>query len=164
VVEVVGFYEKTPLIVFRYRLGGLLNSTSEKTTEFHVIQVMGRLQQEFNIDLDDFCVTLSEREIPAHYWVNLELSAESRLDRPEILLQRFDEVLQEENGHYQIMRRDQVPAPGLRILERGSFESLRHRLIREGKGENQLKIPHVSEDRKLLADLAVAHEIRWPYD
>jgi GH3 auxin-responsive promoter len=164
VVEVVGFYEKTPLIVFRYRLGGLLNSTSEKTTEFHVIQVMQRLQQEFNISLDDFCVTLSEKEIPAHYWVNLELSADSRLDRPEALLQRFDEVLQEENGHYQIMRRDQVPAPGLRILERGSFETLRQRLIRQGKGENQLKIPHVSEDRTLLANLAVAHEIRWPYD
>jgi hypothetical protein len=162
VVEVVGFYEKTPLIVFRYRLGGLLNSTSEKTTEFHVIQVMQRLQQEFNISLDDFCVTLSDQEIPAHYWVNLELSAESRLDRPELLLQRFDEVLQEENGHYQIMRRDQVPAPGLRILERGSFESLRHRLIRKGRGENQLKIPHVSEDRALLADLTVADELRWP--
>jgi hypothetical protein len=162
VVEVVGFYEKTPLIVFRYRLGGLLNSTSEKTTEFHVIQVMQRLQQEFNISLDDFCVTLSEKEIPAHYWVNLELSAEARLDQPESLLKRFDEVLQEENGHYQIMRRDQVPAPGLRILQHGSFETLRHRLIQKGRGENQLKIPHVSEDRTLLADLAVAHEIRWP--
>jgi GH3 auxin-responsive promoter len=162
VVEVVGFYEKTPLIVFRYRLGGLLNSTSEKTTEFHVIQVMQRLQQEFEISLDDFCVTLSEQEIPAHYWVNLELSPESRLDRPESLLKRFDEVLQEENGHYQIMRRDQVPAPGLRILDHGSFENLRHRLIRKGRGENQLKIPHVSEDRTLLANLSVAQEVRWP--
>ncbi|WP_404785482.1 GH3 auxin-responsive promoter family protein [Altericista sp. CCNU0014] len=162
VVEVVGFYEKTPLIAFRYRLGGLLNSTSEKTTEFHVIQVMQRLQQEFRIGLEDFCVTLSEREIPAHYWVNLELSADSSLDRPEALLQRFDEVLQEENGHYQIMRRDQVPSPGLRILERGSFETVRHRLLKQGRGENQLKIPHISEDRALLANLKIAREVSWP--
>jgi hypothetical protein len=162
VVEVVGFYEKTPLIAFRYRLGGLLNSTSEKTTEFHVVQVMQRLQQEFNLSLEDFCVTLSEQEIPAHYWVNLELSDDSRLDRPEALLRRFDEVLQEENGHYQIMRRDQVPSPGLRIFERGSFETLRLRLLKKGAAENQLKVPHVSEDRTLLVDLKIAQEILWP--
>jgi hypothetical protein len=163
VVEVVGFYEKTPLIVFRHRLGGLLNSTSEKTTEFHVVQVMGRLQQEFNLSLDDFCVTLSDQEIPAHYWVNLELSASSSsLDRPDVFLRRFDEVLQEENGHYQIMRRDQVPSPGLRILESGSFEILRHRLLQKGTAENQLKVPHVSEDRALLAGLTIAQEIHWP--
>lgn len=162
VVEVVGFYEKTPLIVFRHRLGGLLNSTSEKTTEFHVVRVMQRLQQEFGLSLEDFCVTLSEQDIPAHYWVNLELSPESSLDRPEAFLRRFDAVLQEENGHYQILRRDQVPAPGLRILKHGSFETLRHRLLKNGMAENQLKVPHVSEDRALLANLKVAQEIPWP--
>jgi hypothetical protein len=162
VVEVVGFYEKTPLIVFRHRLGGLLNATSEKTTEFHVVQVMQRLQQEFSLSLEDFCVTLSSHEIPAHYWVNLELSPECSLDRPEALLKRFDEVLQEENGHYQILRRDQVPAPGLRILDHGSFETLRHRLLKNGMPENQLKVPHVSEDRTLLANLIVVQEVPWP--
>jgi hypothetical protein len=162
VVEVVGFYEKTPLIAFRYRLGGLLNSTSEKTTEFHVVQVMQRLQQEFNLSLEDFCVTLSDQEIPAHYWVNLEMSDDAYLAHPEALLRRFDEVLQEENGHYQIMRRDQVPAPGLRIFERGSFETLRHRLLQKGAAENQLKVPHVSEDRTLLVHLKIAQEILWP--
>ena len=36
VVEVLGFYEQAPLIAFRHRCGGLLSSTTEKTTEFHV--------------------------------------------------------------------------------------------------------------------------------
>ena len=30
VVEVVGFYHQTPILVFRHRQGGLLSSTSEK--------------------------------------------------------------------------------------------------------------------------------------
>jgi hypothetical protein len=162
VVEVVGFYQKTPLIVFRHRLGGLLNSTSEKTTEFHVVQVMRHLQQEFDLQLEDFCVTLSEHEIPAHYWVNLELGPTSYLENPDHLLRRFDAVLQQENGHYQIMRRDQVPPPGLRILAPGSFEQLRHHLVQRGNAENQLKIPHISEDRRLLAQLPITQEIRWP--
>ncbi|MEO0685129.1 MAG: GH3 auxin-responsive promoter family protein, partial [Cyanobacteria bacterium J06649_11] len=40
VVEVIGWYEQTPIIVFRHRLGGLLSSTTEKTTEYHATQVM----------------------------------------------------------------------------------------------------------------------------
>jgi hypothetical protein len=162
VVEVVGFYEKTPLIVFRYRLGGLLNSTSEKTTELHVTLTLRRLQQEFNLDLEDFCVTLSEHDIPAHYWVNIELDPHSTLDNPKALLQRFDAILQQENGHYQVMRRDQVPPPGLRILEHGSFDTFRQQLLQRGTGENQLKVPHISENRTLLTHLRVETEIPWP--
>jgi hypothetical protein len=162
VVEVVGFYQKTPLIVFRYRLGGLLNSTSEKTTEFHVIQTLRRLQQEFNFNVEDFCVTLSEHEIPAHYWVNLELDSDSGVENLEALLQRFDAILQQENGHYQVMRRDQVPPPGLRILEQGSFEILRRQMVQKGMGENQLKVPHISENRTLLSHLGIETEIHWP--
>ncbi|MGB8698855.1 MAG: GH3 auxin-responsive promoter family protein [Thermosynechococcaceae cyanobacterium] len=161
VVEVVGFYAKTPLIVFRYRLGGQLNSTSEKTTEFHVVQVMNRLQEEFNVKLEDFCITLSETDIPAHYWVNLELCPGSELSNSAVLLQRFDTLLQEENGHYQVMRRDQVPPPGLRILAQGSFESLRLRLKQRGIPENQLKIPHISEDRNLLNELKIVQQLIW---
>ncbi len=162
VVEVVGFYEKTPLIVFRYRLGGLLNSTSEKTTEFHVISTMRRLQQEFNLNLEDFCVTLSDQDIPAHYWVNIELDAQSVLENPDALLQRFDAILQEENEHYQVMRRDQVPPPGLRILEPGSFDIFRRQLLKRGTGENQLKVPHISENRTLLTHLKIESEVHWP--
>jgi len=55
------------------RRGGL-SSTTEKTTEFHVTQVMQALQQEFSLPLEDFCITLSENDVPAHYLVNIELA------------------------------------------------------------------------------------------
>ncbi len=159
VVEVVGFFEKTPLIVFRHRLGGQLNSTSEKTTEFHVTQVMQQLQAEFGLRLDDFCVTLSKQDIPAHYWVNIELAPHHSLNDPQRFLERFDNCLKQENQHYQIMRQDQVPPPQLRILQPGSFERLRQRLLRQGAPENQLKLPHISEDRGLLDEFTVVQEI-----
>jgi hypothetical protein len=161
VVEVVGFYNQTPMIVFRHRVGGQINSTSEKTTEFHVIQVMRRLQEEFGIALDDFCVTLSEQGIPSHYWVNVELKGGERLEQPIQFLHRFDEVLQEENSHYQVMRKDQVPPPHLRVLASGSFDQLRQRLLQEGIPEHQLKVPHVSEDRQLLQNFGVQKEVPW---
>jgi hypothetical protein len=153
VVEVVGFYEQTPLITFCYRRGGLLSSTTEKTTEFHVVQVMQQLQQEFNISLDDFCITLSSNEFPARYLVNIELSGRQQLDSPITFLQRFEYWLREFNNPYGTVRDSQVPPPRLHILAPGSFAKLRQRQVDRGMFDSQLKIPHISEDRNFLSDL-----------
>jgi len=159
VVEVVGFYEQTPLIVFRHRLGGLLSSTTEKTTEFHVTQVMQQLQQDF-MPLENFCITLSEQEIPAHYWVNIELIPGHPLKDPRAFLTQFDRRLKAIHTSYEVKRRDQVPPPRLRIFAPGSFAMIRQQMVQRGIPESQLKFPHISEDRQLLAGLKIEQEIR----
>ena len=161
VVEVLGFYEQTPLIVFRYRRGGLLSSTTEKTTEFHVTQVMQALQQEFNLSLEDFCITLSEDVIPAYYLVNIELTPGQTLSNPQAFLARFDSKLKEVHTSYEVKRRDQVPPPRLRILQPGSFAILRQRQLQKGIPDSQLKFPHISEARSFLAGLVVDKEVSW---
>lgn len=158
VIEVVGFYNQTPLIVFRHRRGGLLSSTTEKTTEFHATQTMQALQQEFNLHLEDFCITLSEREIPAHYWVNIELAADQQLNQPKQFLRRFDEWLGEFNRPYRTVRSSEVPPPRLRILAPGSFAIVRQRQLLRGTSDSQLKIPHINEDRQFLDGLTVLEE------
>jgi hypothetical protein len=153
VVEVVGFYEQTPLIVFRHRRGGLLSSTTEKTTEFHVAQVMQILQQEFGIGLDDFCITLSDHEFPSRYLVNIELALGYTLEQPQQFLERFDYWLGEFNRPYATVRSDQVPPPQLRILAPGSFGIVRQRQLLRGTSDSQLKVLHITEDRYYLDDL-----------
>lgn len=160
IVEVVGFYEQTPLLVFRYRRGGLLSSTTEKTTEFHVTQVMQTLQQEFNVSLEDFCITLSEDVIPAYYLVNIELTPNQILNHPQAFLASFDQKLKEIHTSYEVKRKDQVPPPKLRILQVGSFVKLRQRQLQKGVPDSQLKFPHISEDRNFLAGLVVEQEFR----
>ncbi|MBW4573741.1 MAG: GH3 auxin-responsive promoter family protein [Aphanothece sp. CMT-3BRIN-NPC111] len=164
VVEVVGFYNQVPKLVFRHRRGGLLSSTTEKTTEFHVIQVMQTLQREFALSLEEFCVTLSEHDVPAHYLVNIELTPGHTLSDPQAFLDRFDRHLQEIHVSYEVKRRDQVPPPRLQILAPGSFAIIHQRLRERGIPETQLKIPHISEDRKFLAGLSVQQEVRLPED
>lgn len=159
VVEVLGFYHQAPLLVFRHRLGGLLSSTTEKTTEFHATQVMQRLQQDFGLKLENFCITLSESGIPAHYLVNIELSAGQTLSNPQAFIHQFDRQLKEIHTSYEVKRRDQVPPPCLRILAPGSFDQIRRRLIQRGIPESQLKFPHITEDRQFLAGLTVEHEV-----
>lgn len=164
VIEVVGFYEQTPLIVFRHRLGGLISSTTEKTTEAHATQVMQALQQEFSLQLEDFCITLSENDFPARYLINIELAPGSRLADPQAFLDRCERQLQAANTHYQISRKDPIPPPRLRILAPGSFAILRQRQLEKGIPDSQLKFPHISEDRNFLSGLEIEQEVRLPGD
>jgi hypothetical protein len=164
VVEVVGFYEQAPLLVFRYRRGGFISSTTEKTTEFHATQVMQSLQQQFNLKLEDFCITLSGDEFPSRYLIYIELNNEVKLEDPEAFLDNCDRKLQEVNTHYQISRKDPIPPPRLRILAPGSFGIIRQRQLQKGIPDSQLKFPHISEDRNFMAGLTVEREIRLPED
>ncbi|MBD3881429.1 GH3 auxin-responsive promoter family protein [Phormidium tenue FACHB-886] len=164
VVEIDGFFEGAPLMIFRHRRGGVMSASTEKTTEFHAIQVMQRLQQTFDIALENFCITLSEDKIPPYYLVNIELAPGAELLDPEKFLQHFDATMQEVQAFYEIKRRDQIPPPRLRILEPGSFAKLRQRMLQRGVAEDLLKFPHLSEDRTLMAGLAVAQEVRLAED
>ncbi|NJR38415.1 MAG: GH3 auxin-responsive promoter family protein [Leptolyngbyaceae cyanobacterium CSU_1_4] len=159
VVEVVGFFEQAPLIVFRHRQGGLLSSTTEKTTEFHATQTLQALQQEFNVRLEDFCITLSKTECPARYVLNVELAFGQTLDRPTQFLERFEHWMGEFNNLYRIARQGQVPPSTLRILAPGSFARVRQRQVDRGMFDSQLKFPHISEDRSFLADFGVLQEV-----
>lgn len=164
VVEVAGFFEQTPLIVFRHRRGGVMSSSTEKTSEFHVLQTMQILQEAFNISLEYFCITLSKDATLPHYLVNIELAPHVTLADPEKFLQKFDDTLKEVHAFYAIKRRDQIPLPRLRILKPGSLQQLRQRMIQQGMAESQLKFPHVSEDRDILAGLAIEQEVRLEGD
>jgi hypothetical protein len=165
VVEVVGFYNTTPLIVFRYRRGGTLSATTEKTTEYHATQVMQTLQQEFGLPLEDFCLTLSESVISPHYLANIELLPGQTLENPQAFLASFERQLQAANTSYAVKRPiNVIPPPRLRILKPGSFAILRQRQLERGVPDSQLKFPHISQDRQFLAGLAVEQEIRLPED
>ncbi|MEO0373809.1 MAG: GH3 auxin-responsive promoter family protein [Cyanobacteria bacterium P01_A01_bin.17] len=158
VVEVEGFYEQTPLLIFRYRRGGVMTSVGEKITEFHALQVMQKLQRDFDLRLENFCFTLTY-DAPAQYLINIELAAGQQLTDPVAFLGAFDATLKELHTMYALKRRDQVQPPHLRILAPGSFEQVRQRMIQNGAVASQLKMPHVTEDREFLAGITVTQEI-----
>ncbi|MEB3217768.1 MAG: GH3 auxin-responsive promoter family protein [Nostocales cyanobacterium 94392] len=159
VVQVVGWYQKTPLITFRHRLGGVLSSTTEKTSEFHVTQVMQQLQKQFNLSLENFCITLSEDGIPPCYLVNIELASGNSLNNPQKFIIEFDRLLQEIHISYAAKRPTPIPSPRLRIMAAGSFATIRQRLLKRGIPASQLKFPHLSDDRQFLSGLTVEQEI-----
>lgn len=161
IVEIGDFFEQTPTMIFRHRRGGILSSTAEKTTEAHVTDVMRDLQQEFSLTVHDFFVTLSEKEFPPYYLLNIELPSETNLTDADLkrFLHRFDERLQQANRRYESKRKDEIPSPRLRLLSKGSFDVVRQRQIDRGIPDSQLKFPHISEDRQLFRGLTVEREV-----
>lgn len=165
VVEIDGVVGNAPQFVFRHRQGGVLSSSTEKTTEHHVTEVMQYLQQEFGVKFDNFCITLAKDIVPSPYLVNVEIARGSTLNNPNALLQAFDRKLMDIHQSYAVKRLDgQVPVPRLRVLASGSFARLRQRMIDRGTVESQIKFPLVTEDRNWLDDLTVIEEIRSESD
>lgn len=148
--------------MFRYRQGRTLSATTEKPSEFHATQVMQRLQQDFELLLENFCITLSNYKIPPCYLVNIELATGAVLREPQAFIRQFDRYLREIQPSYAVKRPDQIPAPRLRILASGSFDTLQQRVLQAKNTESQFKFPHISEDRQLLAGLLIAQEVLMP--
>ena len=160
VVEVIGFYEQAPLIVFRYRQGGTLSATTEKTTEYHATRALQAAQRDHSVQLKDFCITLSEQITFAYYVINVEVSADSPLEDPQAFLDQCDRYLQLENASYGEKRTSgEIGEPRLRLLAPGSFTILYARQIKPGMTDAQLKFPHISGDRSFMDGIEVEQEI-----
>lgn len=163
VIEVVGFYEQAPLIVFRYRQGGLLSATTEKTTEHQANRALQAAQKDWNITLVDFCITLSEQVTFAYYLINVEVAADSPLTDPAGFLASCDRHLQAENINYAAKRQTgDVGPPRLRLLPPGSFETLYARQQSTRSSDAQLKFPHINGDRRFMDGIPVLQEIELP--
>ncbi|MEA5463770.1 GH3 auxin-responsive promoter family protein [Leptothoe sp. PORK10 BA2] len=163
VLQVIDMRQGVPVVVFRYRQGGTLSAITEKTTEYHVSQVMAALQGDsFDLAIEDFCVTLSESLVEPYYILNVELTDTARLSDPKAFLQAFDHKMQQANESYGLKRqKNDITAPQLNVLAPGSFKQLRQQRLKPGALDDaQVKLAHISCDRTLLQDIHITHQFR----
>ncbi len=160
ILQVIGKRHGVPIIVFRYRRGGTLSAISEKTTEYHVTQVMAALQG--NLPIEDFCVTLSESLIDPYYVLNIELAGNNKLSDPKQFLAAFDHHMQQTNESYGFKRqKNDITRPQLNLLAPGSFKQLRQQRLKPGISDDvQVKLAHISCDRTLLDSITIIQQIR----
>ncbi len=72
VIRVVGFYNETPMIEFRYRKKNLLSLTGEKVTEDQLISAVQGLEHRSGIRFTDFCVYPNQMGKRGRYEVFVE--------------------------------------------------------------------------------------------
>ncbi len=150
IVEVVGFRQATPEIVFLHKAGNVLSLTGEKVTEDQVVLAMREVERDFR-EVKGFTVTL-ELMNPPRYVLAVELAvdcaasaaAPSAVGRWQQILKAFERHLRRLNPEYAEKRASgRLASPRLLILASGTYLAHRAACAAAGRPDGQIKPPHL---------------------
>lgn len=157
-VEVVGFYENTPVIQFVQKGMGVSSITGEKLTEEQVQIALCYAVRQLNMKAIDHFTFAVQLGLPPHYVCFIELKQELPESVADEFLRVFEQSLQLQNIEYKDKRvTKRLGPPTLQILPGGTFTKLRQQRVAEGAPEAQVKIPLLNASknfREMLATLS----------
>ena len=138
VVEVVDFYNKTPVIVFRRKGRGMTSITGEKLSVNQVMYAFATASHASNLRIDHFKAEADHKN--ARYVFKVEISAGLTEEQGKQLLKKLDEELSTLNIEYDAKRKSQrLNEPVLYLMNPGWYDNLKKKLISEGKRLFQAK-------------------------
>lgn len=144
VVKVVGFYNNSPKIEFLYRKNQLLNMVSEKTTEQHLKYAIDKTVNKLNLKLVDYTTYPDNNTTPGRYIIYLELRDFNNEYNILEIEKKLDFELKNANLAYGRFRNNnRLNQLKLVIVEEGTFNNLKDKLVRKGASRSQLKVPRV---------------------
>lgn len=144
VIRVVGFHNNSPEIVFEYRVGQLLNMTSEKTNELQLVSAIRNVRRIFNLNIVDYITEPDNTVTPGRYIIYIELS--NKIDKMKLkrIEKHLDIELSRSNPAYDRARYNfKLSKLKVVILKQGTFSKIQEALYYKGVSKNQIKIPRV---------------------
>ena len=146
VIEVTGFYNKTPLMRFVKRSGAAISMYGEKTTEEALRETAFGACREQNLELYDYCVCPYGHSAPGKYIFLYELNGDYKNKlNIEQLRDTTEKLLEEANPVYRAVVEDgRCGELEVRILQEETFLLYRDLMIAKGKSAAQLKPVHVT--------------------
>ena len=154
VVKVIGYYNQSPKIKFLYRKNQLLNMVAEKTTESHVKTALQSVAHDLKFNLIDYTTYADNSITPGRYLIYLEVENFNSKDGIYIVESKLDLALQKSNLAYERFRkRNRLGKLKIRFVKRGTFSKLKKKLTDNVGSGNQIKIPRIIYDRKIIESL-----------
>ncbi len=140
IVEICDFYFDAPVISFCYRKKQMVNVAGEKMDMGSVASVIDEFEEEYQLDVNDFCVYMDEDEIPARYVILIELNRSMVPVLPEDIHRRIDQMFRRVNLDYDDCRKlKEIGMPKVVFLKQGTFEAYKEHLRNSGKEVGQHK-------------------------
>lgn len=138
IVQVQGYYNKTPQIVFLRKGRGMANITGEKLSVNQVIEAIQRASRATGVLPSHFKAEADTER--ARYLVRIEPSHPLRREDAEAFLRETDRALSEINLEYKAKRDSQrLKPPALHVMREGWYERERRRQVGSGKRMFQAK-------------------------
>ncbi|GIW79690.1 MAG: hypothetical protein KatS3mg105_1497 [Gemmatales bacterium] len=143
VVQVTGFYNRTPLVEFLSKGSLFANITGEKLSEYHVTRAMSATQQEMNLEFTTYSLAPCWNDDQPYYGLFIEEQDGLAPEQGRRLAEALDRYLCRANIEYESKRHSERLGP-VRIewLKPGTWAKWDHeRLLRSGGTPEQYKHP-----------------------
>ena len=151
VIEVVGRYDRTPVIAFRRKGRGMTNLTGEKLSENQVIDAFASAARALDVSVGHFRAEPDAEE--TRYVFKLELETPIPEDKHAALLEQIDDTLRETNLEYKAKRESgRLHAPLLQVMKPGWHEAELKQSAAGGKPVFQSKDVHLDAKQEFVPE------------
>jgi len=149
IVEVTGYFNKTPTLIFVRKGKGVTDLAGEHLNEHHLTTVIHALSNEYGVDCAFFLMVGNQKT--SAYTLYLETESEGTALLQEILEEGFGKA----NAGYEFMRRDGALEPlTLVTLRKGAGEAYKQHCLKHGQREAQYKTITLQYRQDCLFDFA----------
>jgi hypothetical protein len=149
IVRVLEFIGQNPVIEFVEREGQVINVSSEKTAEHHIVEAIDIASHLVDEPLVDYFVAPNSDQTPGVYLLALEEWQHDCADKMKVreFLRAVETALCKVAPYYAEERQLGTIGPmEALLLKPGAFERYRQRLIDAGGADSQIKTPHAIPD------------------
>jgi hypothetical protein len=162
IVEVVGLYQRTPLIRFVQKGKGVVSFTGEKLYEVQVIdavdQALAGLRGRYN-----FIAAVAELmggTTPRLVFL-IEFDDTITEEDSSALVDRLDAALGQRNSEYVTKRKSKrYGPPVVRVVRSGEFDRYRRRMVEEGhRADGQFKVLRLTSDTSFADEFKAEREL-----
>jgi GH3 auxin-responsive promoter len=162
IVEVVGSYQRTPVIRFVQKGKGVVSFTGEKLYE---VQVIAAVEEALASLRGRYHFIAAVAELVDGTTPRLVFLVE--FDDPiaehdgSALVDRLDAALGDQNEEYQTKRKSlRYGPPVIRILRSGEFDRYRRRMVETGqRADGQFKVLRLTSDTSFAAEFAAERDL-----
>ena len=159
IIEVTGFYERTPMIRFVQKGKGVVSFCGEKLYEVQVIDAVNEALAE-RIGRFEFIVALGEMDgdFP-RYVFHIEFHDPVTDDEGGGMMAGIEQALRKLNIEYDTKRNsNRIGPPVLRAVPVGQFEAYRKRMVSKGVKDGQFKTLRLTTDESFAREFATSKE------
>ena len=160
VIRVIGFYNESPMITFKYRKKNIVSIAGEKFTEDHLLSAVRSFERKTGINIIDFCMYPDRDAEPGRYVVLVEPKEavpKERYDECQAIMAA--ELTRASTSYAHYVAGGNMGEPKLIFLQRETFQFHREMKMYEmGINENQLKPVRVLDKPELIQFFTLLEE------
>jgi GH3 auxin-responsive promoter len=161
IVEVVGSYERTPLIRFVQKGKGVVSFTGEKLYEVQVIAAVEEalLELRGRYHFIAAVAEMADGGLPRLIFL-VEFDDAISAGDGSVLVDRLDEILGRRNSEYDSKRKSlRYGAPVIRVVRSGEFDKYRRRMVEGGRADGQFKVLRLTTDSSFAGEFQVERDL-----